>query len=51
MARRIKGDAPWPAVLDVPCVLLRPDGHVAWIGDGQQDLHDHRSRWFGKPAG
>ena len=33
-----------------PCVLLRPDGHVAWIGDEQQDLDDHLSRWFGKPA-
>ncbi|MFG2344909.1 rifampin monooxygenase [Streptomyces phaeochromogenes] len=38
------------AALDVPCLLLRPDGHVAWIGDDQQDLNDHLSRWFGKPA-
>jgi 2-polyprenyl-6-methoxyphenol hydroxylase-like FAD-dependent oxidoreductase len=38
------------AVLDVPGVLLRPDGHVAWIGDDQHDLDDHLSRWFGTPA-
>lgn len=39
------------AALDVPGVLLRPDGHVAWIGDDQRDLDDHLSRWFGHPAG
>ncbi|WSR54769.1 rifampin monooxygenase [Micromonospora ureilytica] len=38
------------AALDAPSVLLRPDGHVAWIGDDQQDVNDHLSRWFGKPA-
>jgi 2-polyprenyl-6-methoxyphenol hydroxylase-like FAD-dependent oxidoreductase len=38
------------AALDAPCILLRPDGHIAWIGDNQQDLDDHLSRWFGKPA-
>ncbi|WP_218005281.1 rifampin monooxygenase [Actinomadura macra] len=36
------------ALLDLPSVLLRPDGHVAWIGDDQHDLDDHLSRWFGK---
>ncbi|MFF5289999.1 rifampin monooxygenase [Paractinoplanes globisporus] len=39
------------AALDVPCVLLRPDGHVAWIGTDQQDLDAHLARWFGRPAG
>ncbi|MET9190400.1 FAD-dependent monooxygenase [Streptomyces tendae] len=39
------------AALDVPCVLLRPDGHVAWVGDDQRDLDGHLSRWFGEPTG
>jgi 2-polyprenyl-6-methoxyphenol hydroxylase-like FAD-dependent oxidoreductase len=38
------------AALEVPAVLLRPDGHVAWTGDDQHDLDDHLSRWFGRPA-
>ncbi|MGC4758118.1 rifampin monooxygenase [Micromonospora trifolii] len=38
------------AAVDVPGALLRPDGHVAWIGDDQRDLDEHLSRWFGKPA-
>ncbi|RSM71582.1 rifampin monooxygenase [Kibdelosporangium aridum] len=33
--------------LDVPGVLLRPDGHVAWVGDSQRDLLDHLPTWFG----
>jgi hypothetical protein len=37
--------------LDVPAVLLRPDGHVAWVGDDQDDLLGPLSRWFGAAAG
>jgi 2-polyprenyl-6-methoxyphenol hydroxylase-like FAD-dependent oxidoreductase len=37
--------------LDVPAVLLRPDGHVAWAGDDQQGLLNQLPRWFGDPAG
>lgn len=36
--------------LDVPAILLRPDGHVAWIGEDQTDLTDHVPRWFGSPS-
>jgi 2-polyprenyl-6-methoxyphenol hydroxylase-like FAD-dependent oxidoreductase len=33
--------------LDVPAVLLRPDGHVAWVGEDQQELLSRLPRWFG----
>ncbi|MET7489858.1 rifampin monooxygenase [Streptomyces sp. NPDC005538] len=33
--------------LDVPAVLLRPDGHVAWVGDDQADLLGQLPKWFG----
>ncbi|WP_131785694.1 rifampin monooxygenase [Protofrankia symbiont of Coriaria ruscifolia] len=33
--------------LDVPAALLRPDGHVAWVGEDQQDLLSQLPTWFG----
>lgn len=36
--------------LDEPAVLLRPDGHVAWVGDDQADLCRVVPRWFGAPT-
>lgn len=37
--------------LDVPAVLLRPDGHVAWAGEDQRELLGGLARWFGAAAG
>lgn len=36
--------------LDVPAVLLRPDGHVAWAGEDQQELLSQLPTWFGAPV-
>ncbi|WSD84960.1 hypothetical protein OG925_11960 [Streptomyces canus] len=36
--------------LDAPAVLLRPDGHVAWVGEDQRELLDRLPRWFGAAA-
>jgi len=33
--------------LDVPAALLRPDGHVTWVGDDQEHLLAHLPKWFG----
>lgn len=35
--------------LDVPAALLRPDGHVAWVGEDQQELRVLLPKWFGLP--
>ncbi|MEV4188176.1 rifampin monooxygenase [Streptosporangium canum] len=37
--------------LDAPAALLRPDGHVAWVGEDQQDLLSRLPRWFGAAVG
>jgi 3-(3-hydroxy-phenyl)propionate hydroxylase len=32
-------------------VLIRPDGHVAWVGEGTDEgLHDALTTWLGPPA-
>ncbi|TDC55218.1 rifampin monooxygenase [Actinomadura sp. KC345] len=36
--------------LDVPALLLRPDGHVAWAGEDQRELLDALPTWFGAPV-
>ena len=38
------------AHLAEPCVLLRPDGHIAWTGTAQPTLDTALSRWFGVNA-
>jgi 3-(3-hydroxy-phenyl)propionate hydroxylase len=39
------------AVAAPDAVLIRPDGHVAWVGDGTQvGLADALATWFGTPT-
>lgn len=39
------------AVAAPAAVLIRPDGHVAWVGAGTDDgLRDALTRWFGPPG-
>jgi 3-(3-hydroxy-phenyl)propionate hydroxylase len=51
-----RDDGPWelPVLGDVPApggVLIRPDGHVAWVGDGTHvGLAKALQRWFGPPC-
>ena len=44
-------ELPMIGVVDAPAaVLIRPDGHVAWVGDGTDDgLRDALTTWFGPP--
>ena len=38
------------AVTAPTAVLIRPDGYVAWVGDGtDQGLRDALTTWFGPP--
>jgi 3-(3-hydroxy-phenyl)propionate hydroxylase len=53
-------DARDPGVWDLPvvgavsaptAVLIRPDGYVAWVGEGtDQGLRDALTKWFGPPT-
>ena len=42
-------ELPVIGVVDAPtAVLIRPDGHVAWVGDGSDEgLTEALTRWFG----
>ncbi|MFJ1759044.1 rifampin monooxygenase [Amycolatopsis sp. NPDC088138] len=37
--------------LDVPAVLLRPDGHVVWAGEDEAQLPAVLRKWFGEEKG
>jgi 3-(3-hydroxy-phenyl)propionate hydroxylase len=49
-------DGAWelPAIGEVAApdaVLVRPDGHVAWVGEGTgRGLREALVRWFGTPT-
>jgi hypothetical protein len=55
-----KIDARYAGVWELPvlgavpaprAVLIRPDGHVAWVGDGtDRGLRDALTKWFGPPT-
>ncbi|MFI5914737.1 rifampin monooxygenase [Dactylosporangium sp. NPDC051541] len=49
-ADRVDVVADVDAKLPAPGVLLRPDGHVAWLGDDQRELPGRLQQWFGAPA-
>jgi hypothetical protein len=34
---------------EVAALLVRPDGYVAWAGDGGPGLDEALRRWFGDP--
>jgi 3-(3-hydroxy-phenyl)propionate hydroxylase len=51
---RATSDGPWrlPVLGEVPPptgVLVRPDGHAAWVGeDSEEGLDDALTTWFGR---
>lgn len=49
-AGRVEVVAASPGDLPAPALLLRPDGHVVWLGDDPAGLGAALRRWFGAPA-
>ena len=59
--RVVRVDARYAGAWDLPvlgavsapaAVLIRPDGYVAWVGDGTDEgLRDALTTWFGPPRG
>jgi hypothetical protein len=51
LSARYDGRWDLPALGRVPAptaLLIRPDGHVAWVGDGKPDgLREAMTFWFG----
>jgi len=45
--RRDQGGAVAASLPRVYPGALRPDGHVAWVGEDQQDLRVLLPKWFG----
>nr|WP_328957726.1 FAD-dependent monooxygenase [Kitasatospora purpeofusca] len=39
------------ATVDAPALLLRPDGHVVWVGEDRRELEAALTRWWGTPTG
>jgi len=53
----VRHEGPWELPVIGPvaapaAVLIRPDGHVAWVGEGSRDgLTDALTTWCGAPGG
>ena len=49
LCRRLGASGPGPVAAPA-AVLIRPDGYVAWVGDGTDaGLRDALTTWFGSP--
>ncbi|MFB9376505.1 FAD-dependent monooxygenase [Kineococcus gynurae] len=48
--RTVAAPGPVPGVGPSAGVLLRPDGHVAWVGEDPDGLRPALLRWFGPPG-